>query len=347
MTERFSATGKKWRLLRQYVARNPMWCAWQVTYRCDFRCGFCQYWRDPMGDMPKQTLEQFEVGSRKLAKLGSMFISLAGGEPLLRDDIVEVARLVSRYHVAFMTTNGWYVTPDIARDLFASQLWGVSVSLDYVDADKHDRKRGKPGAFERAVQALEHFQAARLYPWQRVNVMTVLMHDNLDQIEPLLKLAGEYGAYLMIQPYGYRKTGTRKFAHADDGSVSKHLLDLKRRYRNFLSHPIFLGKFDQALNGGVPGCQAGRAFFNIDSVGDIAICVEHKHRPVANLYRDNEQDIVRTMRALAKRNRCADCWYNCRGEVEMLMRPWSLALSLPELFFDRGKLPDEVERPTR
>lgn len=331
-----SSTGKKWRLVRQYVARNPMWCAWQVTYRCNFRCGFCHYWRDPMGELPEQTLEQFDVGSRKLAKLGTMFISLAGGEPLLRDDIVEVARIVSRQHVCFMTTNGWGLTPDLARDLFAAKLWGVSVSLDYADPAMHDRRRGMPGAFERAVRALEYFRAARRWPWQRVNVMTVLMHDNLDQIEPLLKLAAEHGAYLMVQPYCYRKTGSRKFSHSN-GQVSPHLLDLKRRYGNFLSHPIFLGKFDQALNGGVPGCQAGRAFFNIDSTGEIAICVEQRHRPVANLYRDHEQTIVRRLNDRARRNTCMDCWYNCRGEVEMLYHPVGLMRSLPTLLFDRGR----------
>ncbi len=334
-----SSTGKKWRLLRQWVGRYPMWCAWQVTYRCNFRCGFCPYWRDPMGQAPEQTLEQFDIGSRKLAKLGTLFVSLAGGEPLLRNDIVDVARIVSRQHVAFMTTNGYEMTPDLARDLYKAKLWGVSVSIDYADASTHDRRRGTPGAFERAVQALEYLRRGTRWEWQRVNLMMVLMHDNLDQVEPLLKLAAEYGAYLMIQPYGVRKTGSRHFVHSD-GPVAPVLLDLKRRYPNFLSHPVFLGRFDEALNGGVPGCQAGRAFFNIDSTGDIAICVERKGQPVANLFRDHEQVIVRRLKAGARENTCKDCWYNCRGEVEMLMRPWTLALSLPTLFLDRGKPPE-------
>ncbi len=343
--EMISSTGKKWRLLRQWASRYPMWCAWQVTYRCNYRCSFCHYWRDPMGEAPEQTLEQFDIGSRKLAKLGTMFVSLAGGEPLLRPDVVDVARLVARYHVAFLTTNGWEMTPDLARDLYRAKLWGVSISLDYADPAKHDRRRGKPGAFDRAIRALEYLRAGTRWAWQRVNVMTVLMEDNLDQVEPLLKLAAEYGAYLMIQPYGVRKTGNRRYAHAE-GEVSAHMLDLKRRYPNFLSHPVFLGKFDQALNGGVPGCKAGRAFFNIDSTGDIAICVEERARPVANLFRDHEQIIVRRLREGARDNTCTDCWYNCRGEVEMLMRPWTLALSLPTLFFDRGR-PPETGAPNR
>jgi hypothetical protein len=73
-----SSTVKKLRLARAWTSRYPVWCAWQVTYRCNYYCGFCQYWRDPMGELPEQTVEQFEEGSRKLASYGSLLVSLAG-----------------------------------------------------------------------------------------------------------------------------------------------------------------------------------------------------------------------------------------------------------------------------
>ena len=66
------STSKKWRLFRAWAGRNPVWVAWQVTYRCNFHCGFCSYWRDPMGRLPEQTVEQFAEGAGKLAKLGKL-----------------------------------------------------------------------------------------------------------------------------------------------------------------------------------------------------------------------------------------------------------------------------------
>jgi len=335
-----SSTYKKWRLFRAWAGRHPIWCTWQVTYRCNYRCGFCHYWRDPLGMMPEQAPDEFRVGARKLAGFGSIFISLAGGEPLLRPDIVEVARAVSEFHLAFLTTNGSLATRELARDLFRAGLWGVSVSIDYADPKRHDKARGRPGAFEQAVRALEYFRAARRHAWQRVNVMTVLLHDNLDEIEPLLRLAREHGAYLMLQPYGVRKTGSRRFVHDRDG-VARRLLDLKRRYPNFLSNRVFLGRFDQALDGGIGGCRAGQAFFNIDSRGQIAICVEEKSRLVANLYRDSLQTIQERLEQAARRNTCRQCWYNCRGEVEMLYHPVGLVRSLPTLLLDRGRVSPE------
>ncbi len=327
---------KKFRLLRAYMARHPVWCTWQVTYRCNFRCRFCHYWRDPMGAQPETTLEQFEEGSRSLARWGSLLISLAGGEPLLREDLTEVVRAVGRWHFPFITTNGYLANESLASELFEAGLWGVSVSIDYADAEKHNAARGVKDAFERAEQALEVFSQARRYDWQRVNLMAVLLDDNLEQVEGLLRLAARHDAYFMIQNYSALKTGSTKFRHAQ-GGVSAALLDLKRRYSNFLSNPLFLSRFDQALNGGVPHCAAGRAFFNIDSTGDIAICVENRSHPIANLFQDDIHDISKRLRAAGGRNTCQCCWYNCRGEVESLYNLYGLVKSLPTWIFDRGR----------
>jgi len=338
-----SSTEKKWRIFRTWTSGRPVWCAWQVTYRCNFRCEFCGYWRDPSARLPEQSIEAIEQGARKLAKLGSLMISIAGGEPLLRKDIARIVQAIGEFHFPMLTTNGWLATRQLARDLFAAGLWGVSISLDYADPTRHDRARGVRGAFKRAVRALGYFAEARTHPWQRVNLMCVLLHDNLDHIEPLIRLAAEHGAYFMIQPYGVRKTGSRQFVN-NERRVSEHLLRLKRKYPNFLSNRLFLDRFDEALNGGVPGCQAGRRFFSIDSTGRIAICVEEKSRPVAQLYRHSASEIVERLRAAARANRCTACWYNCRGEVEALYHPRGLLCSLPILFFDRGRAPSTIDR---
>ncbi len=330
---------KKLGLARAWASRHPVWCAWQVNYRCNYRCTFCHYWADPMGDQPELTVDDFRTGSRKLARLGAILTSLAGGEPLMRPDIVDIVDAVAEWHFPFITTNGWFSTRALADDLFAAGLWGVSVSIDYPDAQRHDQRRGTPGAFERALAAIEDFSAARQHKWQRVNWMCVLMEDNLDEIETMIRMAAERDAYFMVQPYGVRKTGATRFVAKHDGGASAHLLDLRRRYPNFLSNPFFLSRFDQALNGGVPRCGAGRGFFSIDSTGDVAVCVEERARPVANLFEHSVTEIVRRLRRDPVPRTCRACWYNCRGEIESLYDPWGLVQSLPTLLFDRGRPP--------
>jgi len=326
---------KKWRLFRAWASRHPVWCAWQVTYRCNFRCRFCHYWHDPLGWGPEPTVDDYARGAGKLAQLGSLLISLAGGEPLLRLDLPEIVRAIARFHFPFVTTNGWLVTPQAARDLMQAGVWGVSVSIDYADPARHDRRRGMSGAWEQAWRAVEMLSEARVHKFQRVNVISVLMDDNIDDVQPLLEMAARRRAYYMVQPYGYLKTGTRAYEH-NNGPVAPRLLALREAWPNFLSNPYYLSQFDSFLHGGVSGCKAGRAFFNIDSAGDIAICVESKGRPVANLYRDDIRLVRDRLREASRDNRCTQCWYNCRGEVESLYRPGALMKSLPTLFFDRG-----------
>ena len=329
------STTKKARLCRTWSGAHPVWCAWQVTYRCNFRCRFCNYWRDPLGSADEASVDDFARGARKLASFGSMLVSLAGGEPFIRRDLPDVARAIGEYHLVFVTTNGWFITPDVARDIMRAGVWGVSVSIDYASPDRHDRRRGKVGAWKRAWKAVELLAAARVHNFQRVNVLAVLMEDNLDDFERLLEMAARREAYFMVQPYGQIKTGSPAHVH-NDGPVVPRLLELHRRYRNFLSNAKYLSRFDEYLARGIGGCRAGRGFFNIDSVGDVAICVEHKSRPVANVYRDSAHAIRDRLRRAARGNTCKACWYNCRGEIESLYRPWSLLLSLPTYLFDRG-----------
>jgi MoaA/NifB/PqqE/SkfB family radical SAM enzyme len=195
------------------------------------------------------------------------------------------------------------------------------------------------GAWEQAWRAVEMFTTGRCRSHQRVNVIAVLMDDNIDQMEPLVEMARRRGAYFMVQPYGSLKTRSAAYVH-NDGPVAPRLLALHARYRNFLSNPGYLRQFDRYLQGGVPGCKAGRAFFNIDETGDIAICVEKRERPVANLYRDHITVIRQRLAAAARGNACTGCWYNCRGEVESLYRPWSFLYSARTSVPDLGKVRD-------
>jgi len=323
---------KKARLVRAYLGRHPVWCAWQVTYRCNFRCRICSYWQEPHSAEEELSAADFARGARNLARTGSMLISLAGGEPMLRRDLADVVAAVARWHFPLLTTNGWRIAPERARRLWDAGLWGASISIDYPDAARHDAQRGVRGAWREAVRAVETFRDTRTAGHQRVNVMAVLTADNQADIEGVVRLAERLGANAMIQPYGVLKTGDA--SHRPRPPVSAHLLDLHRRYGVFLSNPYFLGRFDEALDGGVPGCRAGRATFNIDQKGLVAKCVEDRARPVGSVLETPMPTLEARLRRRWRANRCRACWYNCRGEVEALYSLRGLAAAVPLLLAD-------------
>jgi len=320
---------KKVSLFSNYVRKRPVWCMWQVTYRCNFRCSFCNYWQYDVDRSLELTPDLYELGARKLKRIGTMMISLAGGEPFLRDDLHEIVQALVPYHFVFITTNGWLVTPEKARALFEAGAYGVSVSIDFADPEKHDERRGVPGAHERAVRALRILSEARTADFQRVNLNCVLMHDNIDEIEDLIVLARENGALFMVQPYGKLKTGDE--AYLPKHGVGERLVELWRKHDNFVSNREFLRRFDQHLSEGVPGCRAGQAFFNIDNYGNVSKCVEFANEAVGNIIHDDVEELIERLNRMYKSNRCVGCWYNCRGEMETLYTWAGARAGLPKL----------------
>lgn len=303
-----------------YLAKKPLYCSWQVTYRCNFRCSFCGYWKMKTKKEEELTVSEFALSARKLAEIGPMLVSLAGGEPLLRKDLPEIVSAVSACHFPFITTNGWLVTPEKAKSLFQSGLMGAVVSLDFANEKLHDQNRGKEGAFSRAVDAVKHFVEARRNKVQRVGITAVLLKENIDEIEKLIILAVKLGAEFTLQPYAdIKASGHQDEAitdHTITQEVSDHLLKLKRKYPNFKSSKEYLRRYDDFFAGGVDGCQAGRLFFNIDQKGDIAKCVEDLESPVGNIRTIGIKELRNALLHRQIENKCKACWYGCRGEVE-------------------------------
>ncbi len=322
------AAYKKFKIFsRFFVFGRPVWCAWQVTYRCNFKCTFCDYWKCRVKPSDELGLKEIEAGCRNLSRITSMMISIGGGEPFIRPDLPQIIKIMARYHMPLITTNGWHVTREVARNVFRAGLWGASISIDYANEEKHDRARGIEGAHKRALKALEHLSEERCGKLQRINLMTVLMKDNIEEIEPLIRLAARYGAYFMVQPYCNMKGGGQDFV--PDIEVGDYLLKLRKKYDNFISNPYFLERFDLAFDGGVPNCKAGKAFFNIDNYGRVSKCVEDIENPIGNIVTDDPMRIIRRLNDSWQKNNCSGCWYNCRGEIESLFNPRGFLNAMP------------------
>lgn len=330
-----SPARKKARLVRAYLAGHPIWVSWQVTYACMFRCAGCSCWQEEVNYNPQArareaSVEDFRQGAAKLGELGSLMINLAGGEPFTRRDLPEIVGAVAGQHFPMLTTNGWLVNAGNASAVWEAGLWGASVSLDFSDPEAHDEQRGMKGAAAHARRAIELLSRTRKRPYQRVNLMCVLNDSNLDEVEDLIRFAAENNAYFMIQPYVPLKNGNQELI--PHYRASGHLLALRRRYRNFLSNPYFLEHFDRFNEAGaIGGCKAGQAFFNVDNFLNVQKCGEFRQEIVGNLREQTAAELVARLHQEHRRNQCQRCWYNGRGEVEVLYSAKGLMASLPTM----------------
>ena len=152
-----------------------------VTQRCNLRCIYChaEGERSPESELP---LEDIREILRVAAKLGMRSVKFTGGEPLLREDILEIVGAVPGGLESSMTTNG-ILLAGYARDLRDAGLSRINVSLDSLDPQCYRDITGH-GRLREVLEGIEAAIDARLTPI-KLN-MVVLRGINEDEVDSFL-----------------------------------------------------------------------------------------------------------------------------------------------------------------
>ena len=74
------------------IRRRPVLVNFEVTLRCNARCGFCDYWKTE-ASAKEQELKSFEDAARFF---NPMIVTFTGGEPTLRRDLEDLVSAVSK-----------------------------------------------------------------------------------------------------------------------------------------------------------------------------------------------------------------------------------------------------------
>ena len=167
-----------------------------ITDRCNYKCVYCR--TGTTGAVYSElTFEEYLRMARLFVGLGITKLRLTGGEPLLRNGLVEFVRELSKLRTVegkspdiAVTTNG-HLLAGLAQPLKAAGLNRVTVSLDAVDPDRFASITRVPDGYESVIAGI---RAARLAGLDPVKVNCVLLRGfNEDQIIPLGKFAREEG----------------------------------------------------------------------------------------------------------------------------------------------------------
>ena len=111
----------------------------------------------------------------------------SGGEPLVRQDLPELASYATEKGMrAVISTNGTLITKEKARELKAINLSYVGISLDGAE-EIHDKFRGVPNSFKKALEGLENCKAEGL----KVGLRFTINKRNVVEIPKVFKLLRE------------------------------------------------------------------------------------------------------------------------------------------------------------
>jgi 12,18-didecarboxysiroheme deacetylase len=180
-------TGRLPSHLLQFAQDKRPVVVWNVGRRCNLRCAHCYSQSRDTAYSGELTTAEGRRLIDDLTDYGVPVLLFSGGEPLLRPDLFTlIGHARARGLRAVLSTNGTLLTEEIAQQLYVLGLSYVGVSLDGLAAT-HDRFRGQPGAFARAIAGIRHCQGAGM----KVGLRFTISRRNVREIPGIFALLRE------------------------------------------------------------------------------------------------------------------------------------------------------------
>ena len=275
---------------------RPYVVSWNLTYRCNLACEHCYL---DAGGTPLVRTENFadrsELGTEECFKVIDEIAAFApecltiltGGEPLLRRDILQIVqRAAERGLWVVIGTNGVRITENLAARLAEAGARGLSLSLDALDPDRHDRFRRVRGAWQNTVDGAQILNRAGL-PFI---VQTTAGSHNRDELDAIADFAHERLAAKVWNLYFLVPTGRGQFVSdmtpGQYDEVLAALYRIQRKYDrrmlvnakcapHYIKTVLEMGDPEtrtRIYSGGAGGCPAGTHYMGIRPNGDVTPC---------------------------------------------------------------------------
>ncbi|MDA8170947.1 MAG: radical SAM protein [Nitrospiraceae bacterium] len=329
----------------------PKWIAWEITRRCNLRCVHCRSSSEleVKGHPDFPTGEAFRILD-DIASYAKPVIVLSGGEPLLRDDVFEIAGHGTGLGLRMcLATNGMLVTDGICEKIKASGIRIVSLSLDGSTEEVHDNFRSVKGAFRGITTAAGLFRKHGM----EFIINSSFTKRNQEEIPRVYRLAKDLGAtawyMFMIVPTGRGEEIMNELISKED---YEEILDwhyrMEKDEKDMLVRPTCAphyyrvvlqrsrdekSKFERRTlkfsTGGAKGCIAGQLICLIDVDGNVLPCSYFPkpagnvmERPFKDIWEDSE--LFRELRDFkGYKGKCGSCEYinvcgGCRARAYSL-----------------------------
>lgn len=319
--------------------------SWNTTNACNMYCAHCYRDAGCKADEELSTVEA-KILLEQIARAGFKIMIFSGGEPLMRPDILDLVKHAASLNlIPVFGTNGTLITKKFAQDLKSAGARGMGISLDSMNAEKHDKFRAYKNAWLEAVTGMKNCAAVGL-PFQ---IHTTVMDWNQSELEAITDFAVEIGAkahhFFFLVPTGRAATIEEESLRADEYEKVLTRIMLKQSQVDIELKPTcapqFLRIADQ-LGMSVRfhrGCLAGLSYCIISPRGKVQPCAylnielgDVRETPFDEIWRNNS--VLQKLRTLDYSGNCGDCRYKnkcggCRARAAiyhggdfMAAEPW-------------------------
>ena len=254
-------------MIGDITKRNLFSVTIAITNRCNYRCWHCYNAGRIKKNVPLSKLKELIV---ELQDLGVIHVTITGGEPMLRNDLEELASSFDNRTYLTLNTTGDGFTSDRARSLYDSGIFAIGVSLDSTDPIEHDSLRGRKGAFDASLEAIQLASQNNLYPY----VIAVATKEFLvpDKFWDFLQFVSKVGA---LEVHLLEPTASGRLAGRSNVLLTQSDRDLILNYQKEVAQDDGLPILSSFLYLESPhnfGCGAGLTHLYIDGSGEVCPC---------------------------------------------------------------------------
>jgi len=219
---------------------------WNITNRCNLRCSHCYMDAGSGYGSELDDSETLEVVER-IAELSPPLVILSGGEPLVRENLFEVASMIrSRGIKLALSTNGTLIDREVAKKLRRTGFIYVGISIDSSDERWNDEFRGVKGAFRSAIEGVKNCVREGIPTGLRLT----LTEQNWTEAPAVVRLARKIGAervtFYHLSAVGRARELSRSWYLTPESyfRLMDQLIELAGRYAGEVEIETTLGPFD-------------------------------------------------------------------------------------------------------
>jgi len=298
-----------------WIAERPIVVSFEVTDACTCFCKHCDH-----GGPRDESLNLKPAAYRRyMEALRPCVVQVSGGEPLLREDVVEIVRNIkggSKLPYTILVSNWSLMTQEKYLALREAGIHQFSVSLDFPD-ERHDDFRAYRGLYRHLEDLVPRL--AKL-GHDDIVLNSCITSENVGEIGAIADKAREWGVNLCYSAYSARRTGCRDyFLNTPEQLVqlNAHLdrVEARRDQTNWIvNSPSTLEATRRYFaNNGTPGCKAGLRFLVVTADGALQPCSMQFHRyPL--------EERTRMIREFTSQNQCDECYVSIRSYLDKSFR---------------------------
>jgi radical SAM protein with 4Fe4S-binding SPASM domain len=217
--------------------KSPIKVGLQLTNKCNLDCRFCYFKEEAHQGSQVLSTHKIYAVIDDLKKMNISILALTGGEPLLREDHVDILRhCTQRKLLTGIATNGTLLTPGLVRDHKKAGLSWYHLSIDGASEDAQSASRGV-GVFLKVDMAIDLMRESRIDSIATTVVSRENQH-NLREIAGYISCKGiKIWSPTIVLPCGKAKEYLRdnRFTKEEVRAIYETVYELAGHYRRTMA----------------------------------------------------------------------------------------------------------------